>query len=201
MSAEFPASSCHGSLHPILELDYESFVGLYRDVDCGSSRITVCLDELVRRPPGPEDLVGDAQLWSDIDVDTGLAADEDKIWSRLSEISVSGSQMLDDLCQAGWMRGSDGLHDGMSVVKCTAAALAISHPISDSDTSYIHIYIDGSAQCIDDNNVMSWGIACFRVDSSFNHDLFFTTGGVINTDASAPDYLGADGHNSYVAEV
>ena len=69
------------------------------------------------------------------------------------------------------MSGAPGLPDGCHLKKCTCAAINNNKKINDNDYVCNHVYIDGSAQIVDDCEVMTWAIAVFRVDGFMNHDL------------------------------
>ena len=83
----------------------------------------------------------------------------------------------------------------------TTAALNVCSPIASDKISQIFVYLDGSATMCDDEPIMSWGFCCFKVDIDFNHDLFFSSGGVICTDRDSQLYFGAEKHNSFTAEL
>ena len=83
----------------------------------------------------------------------------------------------------------------------TAAALKTCVKIDDADVRKIFIYLDGSSDTQDSEPVMSWGFCCFRIDEELNHDLFFSSGGIMCTDVESPVYFGAEQHNSFTAEL
>ena len=83
----------------------------------------------------------------------------------------------------------------------TLAALNACVRIPDGEVKHIYVYLDGSSSTIDSEPVMSWGFCCFKVDKDLNHDLFFSSGGIMCTDKDSQLYFGAESCNSFTAEL
>ena len=73
--------------------------------------------------------------------------------------------------------------------------------IPDDQVSQIFVFLDGSSTTIDSEPVMSWGFCCFEVDAELNHDLFFSSGGIMRIDKDSDLCSGAETCTSCTAEL
>ena len=83
----------------------------------------------------------------------------------------------------------------------TLAALNACESIPDDQVKQIYVYLDGSSNTIDSEPVMSWGFCCFRIGDELNHDLFFSSGGIMCSDVNSPLFFGADKCSSFTADL
>ena len=100
-----------------------------------------------------------------------------------------GNKYISLIHDTKWFRGWEGRPDGCSLKPVTLAALNACRCIPDDQVKQIFVYLDGSPNTIDSEPVMCWGFCCFKVDIDLNHDLFFSSGGVMCVDKESPLYF------------
>jgi len=164
----------------------------------------LCLEELVL--PSSEQIPQNevapvADIWQQLHISEHYANKETIMWNRLSNYVEQGNKYISSIHDNKWFRGWEGRPDGCSLKPVTLAALNACKSIPDDHVKQIFVYLDGSSNTIDSEPVMSWGFCCFKVDIDLNHDLFFSSGGIVCVDKESPLYFGAGTCNSFTAEL
>ena len=161
-----------------------------------SSKVAICLDEAI--PHQAPHVPAANTMWEPIEVNAEDTDFESKLWDKFSSIGNGGHRLIERL-QSTWMRGCHGLPDGCKLKPCTAVAYNHLQTIPKDSHFHLHIYIDGSAQTVEDSKVMTWGMAVFKVDECLNHELIFSTGGLVEQDPSSCAYMGRHATTGYSA--
>ena len=112
-----------------------------------------------------------------------------------------GNELINLLHDTDLFRGWEGLPDGCTLKPVTAAAFNCCIKIADQNVKQIFVYLEGSSTTHDLEPVMSWGFCCFKIDEELNHDLFFSSGGIMCSDVDSHLFFGADFNNSFIAEL
>ena len=147
--------------------------------------VNVCLDELVVDGPLQIASVAEASMWDEIPISDHYQRMESKMWTHVSDYSSYGQKLIDLVRGNSWFQGWDGLPLGCKVKGCTRVALQSSSPVSVVDTCQIFVYLDGSSLCNDEGPLMTWGFCCFNVDKDDNHNLIYSSGGIVDTDEAS----------------
>ena len=162
---------------------------MYAGTNSNTSVCVISLDELIVSGP---DLIGSIvhdNLWQQLSVSEYNQTMELKMWHTMSNYHDHGNRLIDLLTGSQWFRGWDGIPLGCTVKESTRLALQLNHHIEHRDTKQIFVYLDGSSSNVENGPRMSWGFCCFRVDEELNHDLFFSSGGIIYTDVDSPGFF------------
>ena len=170
----------------IREHQCEDTHGIYPGETHGSATV-LCLDELIKDdsidpqpsvcPSGPS-----PDMWLNLEVSEYYAHKETIMWEHMAKYIEQGNIYISMLHDTKWFRGWGGLPEGCTLKPVTAAAYGCCVHIKEEDVEQIFIYLDGSSATHDSEPVMSWGFCCFRIDSDLNHDLFFSSGGIMCSD-------------------
>jgi len=139
-------------------------------------------------------------MWLNLEVSDYYAQKETIMWEQVTKYVEKGNEYISFLHDTKWFRGWEGLPEGCTLKPVTAAAYNCCVHVGDEEIEQIFIYLDGSSATHDSETVMSWGFCCFRIDADLNHDLFFSSGGIMCSDVESPVYFGAEKHNSFTAE-
>jgi hypothetical protein len=140
-------------------------------------------------------------MWLNLEVSEYYAQKETIMWENMAKYVEKGNDYISMLHDTRWFRGWEGLPEGCTLKPVTAAAFNSCVKLEASDVKQIFIYLDGSSATHDSEPVMSWGFCCFKIDKELNHELFFSSGGIMCSDEDSHLYFGAERHNSFTAEL
>ena len=108
---------------------------------------------------------------------------------NMAKYVEKGNRFISLLHDSKWFRGWKGLPEGCTLKSVTAAAFNSCVKIEDDKVKQIFVYLNGSSTTNDSETFMSWGFCCFKVDKDLNHDLFFSSGGIMCVDKESPLYF------------
>ena len=148
-----------------------------------------------------EDPQPSPDMWLNLEVSEYYAQKETIMWENMAKYVEKGNDYISMLHDTKWFRGWEGLPEGCTLKPVTAAAFNSCVKLEASEVKQIFIYLDGSSTTHDSEPVMSWGFCCFKIDDELNHDLFFSSGGIMCSDEESHLYFGAERHNSFTAEL
>ena len=108
------------------------------------------------------------------------------MWDHMARYVEKGNEYIGLLYDTKWFRGWVGLPEGCTLKPVTAAAFNSCVRIEEDKVTQIFIYLDGSSTTQVSEPVMSWGVCCSKIDEDLNHDLFFSSGGIMCSDEDSP---------------